>query len=285
MACVAFLGLGAMGSRMVARLIDAGHEVTVWNRSAVKAEGLVERGARLAASPRDAVAGADFALSMVRDDDASRTVWLDSETGALAGMDRNALAIECSTLSLGWTRELASAAEAAGLAFADAPLAGSRPQAEAGTLIFFVGGEVAAVERARPLLSALGAGVHHAGRAGAGMSIKLAVNALLGVQVALMAELLEGLRRQGLEPAQALEIIAATPVCAPAAKIAGEMMLKGAFAPLFPIELVEKDLGYQAEVSGGGGPITLAAREVYQRAAMAGLGGEHLSGVVKLYRQ
>lgn len=288
MARIAFLGLGAMGSRMAAHLLAAGHELAVWNREAAKAAPLVANGARLAATPRQAAFGADFVLSMVRDDAASRAVWMDAESGALAGLGPNALAIECSTLSLSWVQALARACAEAGSAFIDAPLAGSRPQAEAKALVFFVGGKPDDVSRARPVLGELGSAIHPAGDVGAGMAIKLAVNTLLAVQAGLIAELICGLGRAGQDTARAIEIIGQTPVCAPAAKIAAEMMLKRAFAPLFPIDLVEKDLGYAQSAFGAPGgqglPLTQAAQALFHCAVEAGFGGENFSAVVKTYR-
>lgn len=286
MARIAFLGLGAMGSRMAANLIEAGNDLTVWNRDPAKMEPLALLGAGVARTPREAAQGAEVVIAMVRDDEASRAVWTDPETGALASMSGNALAVECSTLSLEWTRTLAAACGEAGIDFVDAPLAGSRPQAEAKALIFFAGGEAECVARAEKVLLGTGSALHHAGPAGAGMAVKLAVNTLLGLQVAAMAELMETLRREGLDPSQALAIIGATPVCASAAKVAAEMMLNDRFAPLFPVDLVAKDLGYSLEAAGGGrlASLTKAALDVYRAAGEAGYGSDHMSGVVKLYR-
>jgi 3-hydroxyisobutyrate dehydrogenase-like beta-hydroxyacid dehydrogenase len=285
-ATIGMMGLGAMGGRMAARLIEAGHTVRVWNRTAARAQPLVAAGATHAATPREAVLGADFALAMVRDDEASRTVWLDQDTGALAGLAPSTLAIEGSTLSLDWTRELGRAFDQAGRRLIDAPVAGSRPQAEAGQLIFMVGGAPADVDRARPVLNLLGAAVHHAGPAGSGAVVKLAVNALFGVQVAAVAELIAMLDRAGAEPGAALDILAATPVCSPAAKGAGAAMLAGQFAPLFPVELVEKDLGYALAAAGdrSGAPAIAAVQSVFSRAVRAGLGAQNLNSVVRLYR-
>ncbi len=285
MARIAFLGLGAMGSRMAANLAVAGHDLAVWNRSAARAAAFGGQHARVAATPRDAAHDADIVIAMLRDDEASRAVWTTPDTGALNGMPAAAIAIECSTLSLAWTRELAAACRARGHAFVDAPLAGSRPQAEARALIFFAGGEQGEVERVRPVLLATGAAVHHAGPVASGMAVKLAVNTLFATQIATMAELLEVLRRNGVDPARALEIVGATPVCAPGIKGAGEMMLRDAFAPLFPVELVEKDLGYAALAASDKGPLTRAAREVFRNAQAAGFGGEHVTAVTKLYRR
>ncbi|MCA8907644.1 MAG: NAD(P)-dependent oxidoreductase [Rhodospirillaceae bacterium] len=286
MSRIAVLGLGAMGSRMAARLLAAGHAVTVWNRTATRTEVLHSAGAAVTTSPREAAAAADVVLAMLRDDDASRDVWLDEETGALAALAPGAIAIECSTLGLDWVRILAARCAAAGRAFLDAPVAGSRPQAEAGQLVFLVGGSADTVALAQPVLSALGSAVHHAGPAGAGAMAKLAVNALFGIQVATLAELVEAIRRQGFDAERALDAIAATPACSPAAKAAAGSMLADAFAPLFPVDLVEKDFGYVQAAAGAvdAAPMTAAARAVFLRAMREGLGADNLTGIVRLYR-
>lgn len=286
MATVTVLGLGAMGSRMALRLLAAGHEVVVWNRTPGRDAALVMAGARVAPTPRAAVAGAGFVVAMVRDDAASEAVWLDAADGALAGMAPAAVAIECSTITAAWARALAARLAEAGVAFLDAPVAGSRPQAEAGQLIHIVGGDAEVLARAAPVLGAMGAAVHHAGRAGDGAALKLAVNALFAVQVAAAAELVGALRRAGLEPAAAAAIIGATPVCSPAVKGALASMLSGAFAPMFPADLVEKDLGYAlalASDEGGAMPMTQAAAGVFAEAVRRGFGPDNLTGVARLY--
>jgi len=281
---IAFLGLGAMGSRMAANLIKAGHEVVVWNRSSKRTEPLGNLGAAIAGSPRAAAAGADIVISMVRDDAASRHVWLDSGAGAADAMVPGAVAIECSTLSVGWVRELAAHLAARQIAFSDAPLAGSRPQAEAGQLIFFAGGPEPTIRRITRILSAMGSAVHAVGGVGAGAAIKLSVNALLGVQVATMAEVIGLLETNRVDLARAVEVIAATPVVGPAAKAAAASMLAGSFAPMFPVELVEKDFNY-IEAAAPAMPLSKAARQVMTNAMAAGLGHDNLTGVVRLYRR
>ena len=287
MAKIAFLGLGAMGSRMAASLIAAGHELTVWNRDTAKSSPLAEKRAKTSASPREAAADAEFIIAMLRDDEASRHVWMDQDTGALAGMAPAAIAMECSTLSLDWTRELARHCELRNQPFVDAPLAGSRPQAEARQLIFMAGGDPEVLAKAEAPLLAMGEAVHHTGPTGSGMVLKLAVNTLFGIQVAAAGELVAMLRRQGLDPARAVEIIGATPVCSAAVKVAAGMMLADAFAPMFPIELVAKDFGYALDAAGSAGmaPMIAAAKEVYSHAMTRGLGGDHLTSIVQLYRE
>ena len=281
------LGLGAMGQRMAQRLIDAGHELTVWNRTPAAASALVAAGARLAPSPRAAAEGAQIVWSMVFDDAASRQVWLDPRTGAAAAMAADAMAIESSTLTPAWVQELGAMFGARGVAFVDAPVAGSRPQAQAGQLAFMVGGDAAVIERLRPVLAALGPALHHLGPVGSGAWLKLAVNALFATQVAALAEQLSLLRRAGLDPQRALDALRAMPVLSPAAAGAGALMLAGNYAPQAPVDLIVKDLGYaidQGRQAGASLPLTSAVMARFKSAQTAGLGGENLVAIAKLHR-
>ena len=197
-----------MGSRMAARLIAAGHDVTVWNRTA-RLTPLP--GAKVAGTPRAAAQGAEIVISMLRDDAASRKVWLDKESLALSGMSAGALGVESSTITPVQAAALHAAAAARGVAFLDSPLAGSRPQAEAGQLVFMAGGAATDLTKAEPVLLAMGAAVHHAGGVGAGSLVKLMLNSLFGAQLAIIGELIGLARKGGIDPARAVEIIGATP--------------------------------------------------------------------------
>lgn len=281
---IAFLGLGAMGSRMASRLIAAGADVTVWNRTAARGEGLAP--ARIASSPRDAATGAQVVFSMVRDDQASAAVWLDAETGALAALTPDAIAVECSTVSLPHTRGLAAECARQGYRFLDAPLAGSRPQAEAGQLIFFVGGAAVDLDHVRPLLGFMGGAVHHVGSAGAGMTVKLMVNALLGAQIALLGELIGFADRAGVDLAVCLDSLAATPVCSPAAKLAAAAMVQRSFSPAFPIDLVVKDFDLivqSGQALSAEMPLSEATRQIYETARNRGFGNDNITGVVQVF--
>ncbi len=279
---VALLGLGAMGSRMAARLLAAGHDLAAWNRSPGAAGPLRAAGARVAPSPRAAAEGAEVVLAMLRDDPASEAVWTDPREGALGAMAPGAIAVECSTLSIDWTRRLAALAGARGVAFLDAPVLGSRPQAEDGALIFLVGGAAEIVERSAPILDALGRARHHLGGNGAGAAAKLAANALFAVQVAALAEALGLLRTAGVDAARVVTALAATPVFSGAAQGAARGMLSGSHAPQFPVELVLKDLGCVAS-GGAPAPMAAAAAGVMAAAAGRGWGGENLTVAARLY--
>jgi 3-hydroxyisobutyrate dehydrogenase len=283
---VTFLGLGAMGSRMATSMLKAGYQVTVWNRSAGPAQLLKNQGAIVAATPREAAQNADFVFSMVRDDVASRNVWNDPETGALRGMQSNAVAIESSTLTPNWTRELSQLCESRGVSFLEAPVAGSRPQADAAQLIYFVGGDAATLERAKPLLTIMGTSIHHTGAVGDAAVIKFFVNALFGLQVAGLAELLGMAHKAGVDPAKALEIVCSTPVASPAAKIAGNAMLAHNFAPMFPIELVKKDFEYILQTShdvNSSMPLVEVVHKILIKAVEEGLSESNITSLGSLY--
>lgn len=283
---VAILGLGAMGRRMARRLAAAGHDLTVWSRSGVPDE-LAELRERAVSTPREAAARAEVVLSVVTDDEASRFVWLTEGTGALAGLGAGAVAVESSTLTPAWVSSLAAQVQAAGAAFLDAPVVGSRPQADAGALVHLVGGAAVDVERARPVLSAMSSAIHHVGATPAGTVAKLAVNALFGVQVAVVGELMGFARRSGIEEAKLLEVMGSLPVMSGAAKVAGGAMAAGKFDPMFPISLVAKDFKYAvtaAEARGAPLPITQRTREVFEQAVAGGLGSENITAIVKLHR-
>ncbi len=283
---VAFLGLGAMGRRMVRRLAATPVDLTVWSRSGLPSD-VQDLGLRLAASPAQAAAGAEVVLSMVTDDDASREVWLAPGTGALEGLAPGALAIECSTLTPEWVSALRVDVEKKRGRFLDAPVVGSRPQAEAGALVHLVGGDAADVDRARPQLAAMSSAIHHLGPTPAGAVAKLAANALFGVQVALVGELLGFAGKAGVDPKKLVEVLGALPILSGAAKVAAEAMLADKFAPMFPIDLVAKDFRYAGRAAASVGarvPVTSGAGRVFEEAAAHGLGGENLTAVAKRYR-
>ncbi|WP_374431606.1 NAD(P)-dependent oxidoreductase [Ideonella dechloratans] len=280
---VAFLGLGAMGSRMAARLLQAGHTLTVWNRHPAACAPLNALGAKVANTPRAAASQADVAIAMVRDDEASRSVWCDPDIGALSGLPAGALAMDCSTLTPRWTRELAAVAHARGIGFLESPVSGSRPAAEAGQLVFLLGGEPVAVQQAAPLVAAMGAASHHLGPVGHAALAKLATNALLGLHVAGLAEVIALLEREGADPAPLLQAMATTPVWAPVDHPLSAGMLRRDFQPQFPVTLIAKDFGYALHTAGGANhaPVLAATLAQFQRAIEQGLGELNMTALIR----
>jgi 3-hydroxyisobutyrate dehydrogenase len=286
MSKIAFLGLGAMGSRIAARLIEAGHTVTVWNRSPSPVQALVALGARSASTPRDAADGAEFVLSMVTDDAASQSVWTMPESGALAGIGKDAVVVEISTVSPAWVKTLAETVVGADARFLEAPVVGTLPQADSGSLIVFAGGAPETVAAATPLLQSFAAAIHLAGPVGQGAVMKLVANMLLAVQVAALAELLGFAQKSGIDPKAALEMVATLPSASPAAIGMGRLMVEGDFAPRFTAALMAKDLRYasqhaashQAEL-----PVVATSRAAFDRLCAIGKGGENITAIATLY--
>lgn len=282
---IAFLGLGAMGTRMAARLIGAGYPVAVWSRSRPELAGGPLAGATTAATAIAAASEADIVISMVTDDEAARSVWLDQETGAASGLRPGTIAIECSTVTPGWIGELSRATASRGAGLVDAPVAGSRPQAEAGQLIFMAGGDAETVAAAEPILAAMGSAVHHVGALGQGAAMKLAVNTLFAGQVALAAEVLQMLLRTGVAQSRIVDVLSAMPVTSPATAVALRMMAAGTHAPLFPIALVAKDLRYATPTEEQARmPVSLAVRNLFEDADRRGFGRDHITAVVHAVR-
>lgn len=287
MTTIAFLGLGAMGSRMALNLLKAGFAVTVWNRDPARAEALGNEGARIARNPRVAAQEADVVFSMVTDDRAARAIWLDPAKGAVGGLKRGAVAIESSTVSPVWVRELGDAVATAGGRLLDAPVAGSRPQAEAGQLVFMVGGDADVLDGARPALAPLSAKVLHVGPVGHGALVKLAINSLFATQLMGVAELLGFLGRNGFEHMQAAELLAEFPIVAPPIAGAAKMMAAGNATPLFTIDLIEKDLGYVLDAAASSQarlPGAEAARAAFRKAQARGLGQVNVSGLAAVFK-
>ena len=275
----ASLGLGAMGVRMSARILEKGHELTVWNRTRERADAL--DGVRVAATPTEAVAGAEIVISCLTDDDAARAVWLGDD-GAAAAMDAGAIAVEASTVTPAWIAELAPKV---GGTLIEGPVVGSRPQADAAKLITLAGGDADAVERARPVLEAYSGRVQHMGALGLGAFTKLVVNTFYASQVAASREAFQAFRAAGVDDERWIDLFFALPVVSE--RIAGGMkaMAEGTHDPLFPVALVEKDLRYMrgvAEEKGVDDPVGAAAHDVYRRAVDAGLGGLNMTGIGEL---
>lgn len=215
MASIAFIGLGKMGVGMVSRLLDAGHQVSVYNRTAAKADSVVSRGARLAGSPKEGCTGADAVFSMVSDDEASRAIWLGADGILASELAANALAIECSTLSHGWVVELAARAEGCELRYIDSPVTGLPADAAAGALTMLVGAREEDLERARPLLAAVSNRIIRFGSVGAGTAYKLIINMIGAVQIASAAEGMALAQRAGLDLATVADAIATGQAASP----------------------------------------------------------------------
>ena len=286
MLSITLLGTGTMGFGMAGQLLQAGFPLTVWNRHAERAAPLAARGARIAGSPRDAARDADVIIAMLADDNASRSAWLGSE-GALAGAKEGAIAIESSTLTPAWVRELAEQAKQHGLDFMDAPVTGSRTQAAEGQLLFLIGGAAETLERARPVFDAMGRGLLHLGPVGSGAVIKLVNNFVCGVQVAALAEAIALIEHSGLQREQALSVLTEGAPGSPLVKGVSQRMLQRDYGVHFRAALMGKDLTYaiaEGKQHGIALATAAAALQSFERAKEAGLGDQDIAAVIEPLR-
>lgn len=249
MSTVAVIGLGAMGRRIAGRLLDAGHDVVVWNRTPAKAEPLVARGATAAASPADAARRAEAVLTMVADPGALRAV-IEGSDGVAAGAGEGTTVIEMSTVGPAAVAWLAGALPS-GTGLLDAPVLGSVTEAEAGSLNVFVGGPEPLVERWTPLLAALGT-VRHVGPLGAGAAAKLVANTTLVGTLGLLGEALALAQGLGLSREAAFEVLALTPLGAQAER-RREAVESGEFPRRFSLALGRKDAELIVEAAADAG--------------------------------
>jgi len=283
---VALLGTGTMGSGMARNLRKAGFPLAVYNRTREKAEQLSETGAQVADTPARASAGAAVVISMLADDDASREAWLGSH-GALKAMQAGAIVIECGTVSPKWVQELHEKAGARGLRMMDAPVTGSRPQANAGELTFLVGADQATLEAVRPILEPMSKAILHLGPVGSGAELKLINNFLCGVQIASFAEALVWIERSKLDREQALEFLKTGAAGSGIFKQMSERMTARTYEVNFLLRLMEKDLRYAQHAAAAKDlALTTAAssNKLFERAEAAGYGEYDMSAVVEVLR-
>lgn len=284
---LALLGLGTMGNGMAMNLLKAGFPLTVYNRTRSRASPLEAAGAVVADSPAVAAGNAEIVLAMLADDAASRTVWL-GENGALAAMQSGAVAIECSTLSPAWVLELNEAARSRELRMMEAPVTGSRAQADAGQLKFLAGGDADVLEKVTPVLRSMSQEILHLGPVGSGAQLKLINNYLCSVQVVSFAEALTWIERTGLNRDAALEFLKKG---APGSGILNAMadrMTKRTYQVNFLLPLMAKDVRYaHAAASQRGVELSMAkpAGALFDRAQEQGHGAQDMSAVVEVIRQ
>jgi 3-hydroxyisobutyrate dehydrogenase-like beta-hydroxyacid dehydrogenase len=246
---VAVIGLGAMGSRIAARLLEAGHETIVWNRSAAKAEQLASRGATVAGTPADAARRAQFVITMVADPEALRAV-TEGPDGVLASASSSTVLMEMSTVGTAAIDQLAAALPE-GVGLLDTPVLGSLSEAEAGALTVFVGGPDPLVDRVIPVLRALGRPVH-VGPLGSGAAAKLVANSTLLALLGVLGEAVALADGLGLTREAAFEVLSVTPLAAQAGR-RREAIESGSYPHRFTLSLARKDAELVVEAATAAG--------------------------------
>ncbi|AVO50761.1 3-hydroxyisobutyrate dehydrogenase [Melaminivora suipulveris] len=294
---IAFIGLGHMGGPMAVNLHKAGHSVKAFDLSQdalakAKAEGL-----QIAASAQDAVQGAEAVISMLPASQHVEGLFLgkDGQGGLLQHIARGTLVIDSSTIAAATSQKVAKAAEAAGVAFIDAPVSGGTGGAIAGTLTFMVGGSEADLERARPLLEKMGANIFHAGSVGAGQTAKICNNMLLGILMIGTSEAMALGVANGLDPKVLAEIMRrssggnwALEKYNPYPGVHENAPASKGYAGGFGTDLMLKDLGLAQEnamAMKASTPLGGLARALYAAHSLGGHGGEDFSSVIKMVQK
>ena len=277
-----------MGAGMAGRILTAGFPLAVYNRNPEKTASFAKAGAFVARTPRDAAARADIIISMLADDNASRAVWLDKDTGALAAAAPGTWLVESSTASVQWIHELAVSAKQRQCELLDAPVTGSKPQAAAGELLFLVGGSAEALAAVRPVLVVMSRDVLHLGPLGSGATLKLINNFLCGVQAASLAEAMALLNASGLDKEKSIAVLTAGAPGSPLLKILTTRAAANDFTPNFVLRLMAKDLTYAREEGARHGIAMNTATPAitdFEKAIADGYGDKDFSAVIPALRK
>jgi len=249
---IGFIGLGLMGRPMAMNLLKAGHSLTIWNRTAARADELVAAGAVLAKTPRAVAEKSDVLISIVSDPQALESVLWGQEgkqDGALGGLKKGSVYIDSSTVSPTLVKKISAACDERGVRFLDAPVTGGDWGAREGNLVFMIGGEAETLKEVEPILGVMGKKWFHLGPNGAGQTIKLAMNAILALEVGAVAEAIGLVTRAGLAGEQLLEVLQASMGRSGLLDLKTPLMLKGDFKPSFPLRLMNKDLGLELDIA------------------------------------
>jgi 3-hydroxyisobutyrate dehydrogenase len=282
---VAFLGLGIMGSRMAANLVRAGFELTVWNRTRARAEAFsTEHGAHVAATPAAAASASEIVITMVVDGPQVEQMLLGAE-GVVEGGPQGVLCVDCSTIGPTATLSIARRLAPKGLAMVDAPVTGSAPRAEDGSLTIMAGGSDEDFARARPALEAMGELIVHAGPLGHGQMVKLVNNAVAATNAATVGQALLVAARGGIDLDALIEVMRAGSGGSAMLDLKAGPMRSHDYKTLFKLDHMLKDVGLCLEEGQAiGAPFTFAAltKEILAAASGRGLGEADFSALIEV---
>src|SRR3954447_22285315 len=285
---VAFLGLGIMGEPMAANLVRAGFHVTVWNRTPRKAEQFAGTyDVRHASTPAEAAELSDITITMVPDVPKVEAV-LFGDRGAASGIRRGGLVIDMSTIAPAASADFGKRLRNEGIGFLDAPVTGSRPKAEDGTLTIMAGGSETDFERARPVLEAMGRLIVHVGPQGHGSIVKLLNNTTAAINALAVAEALVAARKAGVDPDRLREVMSAGSGASAMLDLKAGPMLHHDFEPLFKLAHMLKDVRHaltEADRLGAVMRLGRQAEEAYARADRKGLGEQDFAAVVEVVEE
>ncbi|OME76347.1 3-hydroxyisobutyrate dehydrogenase [Paenibacillus sp. FSL A5-0031] len=284
---IGFIGLGVMGMGMAANLLHKGFEVVVYNRTPGKAESLLALGASELESPADVARAAQIVITMISNDAAIREVYF-GENGIFAGARAGITLIDSSTISPTLAKELAAAADTIGAVFLDAPVTGSKPAAEGGTLVFMAGGDAGKIEEVQDVLLAMGRKVIPMGPSGSGSIAKLAHNTIVGINVVALAEGMAIAASGGIDGSSFVELVQSGGAASRAAEMKGPKLLEGNYDVQFSLELMLKDLRLSSALSDSlhvPTPLLEATKSLFQIGDAMGLSQLDMSSVGQAYEQ
>jgi 3-hydroxyisobutyrate dehydrogenase-like beta-hydroxyacid dehydrogenase len=247
MAKLGFVGLGVMGSRVVKRLLDAGHTVTGYNRTSSKAQWLVDAGMLLADSPRAVAESADITFSMVTNTSALRNV-MEGPDGLLAGISVGKIHVDMSTVSPAFSQEMAKQVEAKGASMLDSPVSGSVITLEEGKISLMVGGDPAVFEKIKPILLDIGPKATYVGGNGLAVSMKIATNLSLAVQMLAFSEGVLLAEKSGIKREVAVEVLVNSVIASPMVKYRGPFVLQMPDEAWFNVNMMQKDMNLALEM-------------------------------------
>ncbi|MDQ0060974.1 NAD(P)-dependent oxidoreductase [Paenibacillus harenae] len=284
---IGFIGLGVMGIGMAANLLRKGHQVSVYNRTPGRASELIGLGATELGSPFEVTAASDIVITMISNDDAIRQVYW-GESGVFAAVRSGMTLIDSSTISPTLALELAKAAEGLGASFLDAPVTGSKPAAEGGTLVFMVGGSEATLAGVQDILFAMGRKVIPMGASGSGATAKLAHNTIVGINAVALVEGMAIAAKGGIDGAAFIELVQSGGAASRTAELKGPKILEDNYDVQFSLELMLKDLRLSSVLSDSlkvPTPMLEAAKSLFQVGDAMGLGALDMASVGKAYEQ
>jgi len=291
---IGLIGLGLMGRPMGMNLLKAGHRLTVWNRTASRADELVAAGAILAKTPREAAADADVLLTMVSDPPALEEVlWgaggrgIGPSDAALPALKSGSIYIDSSTVSPDMARKIAAACAEKGVRFLDAPVTGGDWGAKKGELVFMIGGDEQTLKAVEPILAVMGKRWFLLGPNGAGQTIKLAMNSILALEVQALSEALALVTAAGLSGEKLIEVLQSSMARSGVLDVKAPNLLKGEYPPSFPLRLMYKDISLALDLAAKLGltlPAASAAGETYGKVKAAAKEDLDYSAVMKFWR-
>jgi len=289
MANLGFVGLGLMGSRIVKRLLDAGHQVTGYNRTRAKAESVIQAGMQWKDTPREVAQAADITLSMVTDTAALSSI-TEGPDGILAGLSAASgkIYVDMSTVSPRLIRDLAGRVAATRAQMLEAPVSGSVSAVEAGTLIIYVGGDAETLEKVRPVFEALSQKIIHVGANGQAIATKIAINLNLPAQLIALFEGVLLAERSGVPRAAALDALLNSVAASTAMKYRGPFILKMPDEVWFSAEMMQKDIHLALELGEELGVSLRTAElvnEMLERAKEMGYSDQDFAVLFKVVEQ